>query len=250
MKPKKIILLFSLIFVCSPLIAEELIGDRPDFTESALAVPEGIWQLEAGLTLTSLDEADVTEVGEVLLRRGISQTVELRFIMPSFAILRFDDNNREKKSGHTNAAFGVKYELIQGRSATPQVAVLAHVQMPWGSPHVVSLDYALDLVLAAEWDLTESVGLGINLGGDAVFTNETLNNKWLSAALGFGWSDRLGVFVEGFTIIDDAGESFIYADAGLTYLVNPDLQLDLRVGTGSSDEDEETFFGAGVVRRF
>ena len=80
--------------------------------------------------------------------------------------------------------------------------------------------------------------------------NDTEFNKWLSASLGIGVGDKVGLFLEGFTVIDDDGDGTDFFDAGLTFLIKPDLQLDFRVGTGSSDEVDETFFGAGIVTRF
>lgn len=46
----------------------------------------------------------------------------------------------------------------------------------------------------------------------------------------------------------EAGATF-YADTGLTYDVNDDLQLDLRVGRGFNDLDEDRFAGLGLVVR-
>lgn len=249
MKNKQIGILFLAMFFSGQVLAEDLVGDRPDFTESALAVPDGTWQLEAGFTVNSQEEVSVFSLGEILLRRGISETMELRFVLPSYFQISYEDSQLESNKGQGNAAIGFKHELKQGDGATPQLAVLSHLIMPWGHPSVSDLDYASNAVLAAEWGLN-NVGLGVNAGGEAVFTDDTEFNKWFSASLAYGASERLGLYVEAYTLIDDESNSANFVNAGMTVLVNPDLKLDLRVGSGSSDDQDETYFGAGVVTRF
>ena len=53
-------LLLMLALAPLPLAAQEseMVGDRPDFTESALSVPSGRIQLEAGLTFSDFDIED------------------------------------------------------------------------------------------------------------------------------------------------------------------------------------------------
>ena len=238
----------ALVVLASAAAAADLVGDRPDFTESALAVAPGSLQLEAGGTLTTSDAVDAREVGEVLLRYGLRDGTELRVVLPSFVDL--DAPDAPDRSGATNGALGLKHEVQQGDGARPQVAVVGHVALPVGAEDVGAGDTAVDLVLAAEWALHPRVGFGLNVGGEVVFAADTESRQWFSGAFGIGVTDRLGLFVEGFSFTDELEAFTSYLDTGLTYLLHDDLQIDVRVGQGLDDVDDETFYGAGLVARF
>jgi len=94
------------------------------------------------------------------------------------------------------------------------------------------------------------VGLGVNLGGEAVFADQTEEEYWFSSAVGFDLSDRLAGFLEYFTFTEELDDFTSYTDAGITYLVHDDLQLDARVGFGLGEADDEIFWGLGVVARY
>lgn len=76
--------LLLVVAAVTPAVADDLVGDRPDFTESALTVAPGSWQIEAGATVTTGDAFDTTEIGEVLVRHGLKPGTELRMVLPSY----------------------------------------------------------------------------------------------------------------------------------------------------------------------
>jgi hypothetical protein len=230
--------------------AQDLVGDRPDFTESALTVAPGSWQLEAGATLTNTDLVETTGLGEVLLRHGLKPGTELRLEIPTYIAVSLDTEGVADPSGFGNAGLGLKQVVADGAGSGPRMAVLGHVALPTGSEDVVGADTAFDLVLAAEWDLSSRLALGMNVGGEVVFADDTETQQWLSASLGIGVTERLGAFVEGFTFTDELDDFETALDAGVTYLVNADLQLDARVGTGTGEISDEVFYGVGLVTRF
>ncbi len=167
----KTTLLIALALLATVAHADQpLVGDRPDFTESALAVPTGSLQLEAGVTLDTSDAADMTTVGELLVRYGIKPGTELRLIVPSY--LSLEPDGGDKLTGSGNLAFGFKQQLGHGEDG-PRLAVLSHVTLPTGNDDVTASDTAVDLVLAAEWDLADNIGLGMNVGGELVFDQDT-----------------------------------------------------------------------------
>ncbi len=247
---KLAIVLLTLTLAYGVALADELVGDRPDFTESAQAVAPGRVQIEAGATLETNDLSDTWSVGEILVRYGLKPGTEFRVVLPSLIDIDFEHGGFEDFSGADNAALGLKQELATGNGSSPQVAVLTHVTLPTGDEDVVAADTAWDLVLAVEWTLTENLGLGVNLGGELVFADDTESQQWASAAFGLGVTDRLGAYVEGYVFTEELDEFTSAMDLGATYLVTADLQLDVRVGFGLGDVNDEVFYGAGVVTRF
>ncbi|MDP3582727.1 MAG: transporter, partial [Ignavibacteria bacterium] len=73
MKKKLNFICLLLGFVCSPIFGQttipELITDRPDVTESAVAVPVGSFQVESGF---SFQQQKFTEFGVTIENRSIS----------------------------------------------------------------------------------------------------------------------------------------------------------------------------------
>ncbi|MEZ4389007.1 MAG: transporter [Candidatus Krumholzibacteriia bacterium] len=226
---------------------QPLVGDRPDFTESARAVPTGSVQVEAGVTLDTSDAADLTTVGEILVRYGLKPGTELRFNVPSYLSLKPDGG--DKLTGAGNLAFGFKQQLGHG-DAGPRLAVLTHLTLPTGDEDVTASDTAVDLVLAAEWDLADNLGLGMNVGGELVFDQDTSARQWLSASVGLSATDRLGLFAESFVFTEELDTFASYLDFGATYLLTDTFQVDARVGLGLGDHEDELFYGAGLVTRF
>ncbi|MFG0274311.1 MAG: transporter [Phycisphaerales bacterium] len=233
-----------------------LVTDRPDFTESALAVPIGRLQVEAGLTFSSDDDSDsdLWTLPEVLLRVGVAEDLELRFELPSYAILR----NSADEDGLTDSSIGFKWRFIEQDGAVPDLAVIGSLQLPTHEDPFGIDGVHPGVVLAAGWDLSEELaegyGLGVNLGvseSDNDVGSSVWDASW-SIALGVPIDDAWGAYVEYFaespgTTLSETAHSF---GTGLTYLVHTNLQLDFRIGFGLSDEAEDFFTGAGLAYRF
>lgn len=242
--------LMAIVFAAAATVhaAEPLVGDRPDFTESALTVAPGKVQIEAGATLDASDAADGWTVGEVLIRHGLKPGTELRLVLPSY--LSLEPASDDRRDGAGNAGVGLKQRLTHPDAAGPRVAVLTTVTLPTGSDDVTDSVTAADLVLAVEWDLADTIGLGMNAGAELVFDDDNSTQQWLSAALGLAATERLGFFVESFVFTEELDRYASYLSLGATYLLSENLSVDARVGLGLDDRDDERFYGAGLVTRF
>ena len=224
---------------------EELVGDRPDFTESAVAVSPGRVQIEAGTTWTRDESETAHELGEVLVRIGMVEDLELRVGLGSW--VRAGDAD-----GWDGGSLGIKARLVEGWGLRPELAVLLGAATPFGDEEVADGSWQPEAKLALGWELAEDLDLGVNAGyarpgeGEGRFDQA----QW-SAALGWGATERLGFFVEAFGFGREApeGGATQYLDAGVTWLLGPELQLDARLGRGLGDEAAEWFAGAGVVAR-
>jgi hypothetical protein len=225
------------------------VGDRPDFTESAVTITPGRVQIEAGLTRTSEGDVESTEVGEVLLRIGLLPALEARVGLGSWARI---DAPAGDVDGLTDLDLGAKLALLEGAGARPTVAVIGAVSLPTGAEGVGSEEAEPVAILAAEWELTEAVGMGTNLGWSRPAGGEgRFDRAWISAALGVSLDDRWGWFLEGYGFGQekDGGDATGHADTGVTYRVHDDLQLDARVGKSFRGEADDWFAGLGVVLR-
>lgn len=222
-----------------------LITDRPDFTESAVAVRRA--QLEAGYTVTVGGGADVHRVGEVLLRVPAARGLELRVGLPSFV----GDDDPLAEDGFDDALLGAKLELAGGAesSSGADVALLAEARLPVGERSAEGVEpggrLSVGLPVSARLDL------GVNLGAASVEDGAGRFGELVgTVAAGLDLGSGLGLYGElfGFARTDGrSGASF--ADGGLTYALGPDLQLDARVEVPLHGAPEDLSFGVGISAR-
>lgn len=241
-------------FAGDRFLEEPLVTDRPDFTESSRTVGRGVLQLEGGVAFAEFEGgAEVTTLGEVLARWGVSPKLELRFVLPVYA---WERNWGDDRSGFTDTAVGLKYELAQGRGSGliggMEAALIASTTVPIGGSAFGSSSWQPIGVLAFGWVLSETLGLGVNLGvarpaGDG----ERFTSAWASAALGVGLTDAASVFFElyGFNREEERGPNTLTFQAGVVYLLSPDLQLDVHAERRLTGQGLDLLLGAGLSWR-
>lgn len=241
--------------------SEEIITDRPDQTESASTIAPGFVQIETGAAFISDDEdgleTETFEFPSTLLRIGLVDRVELRIAWDG--LQRFEgsqDGVDFKDTGSGDTALGIKIGLTDNPAKGLETALLIEGRLPTGDEAFTSdrPDPSLRYIIAHE--LSESIGIGYNVGvvweteGGAQGT-ETLASAFYTVATGFGLTNRLGTFVELFGAVGlDTGAQDTHAfDGGFTYLVTHNVQLDIAGGFGLNSAAEDWFVGIGVSAR-
>ena len=246
--------------------AEELVTDRPDQTESAVVVGPGQVQVETGVLLTR-DEAAGASVETVegpgtLIRIGLGGRTELRLGWAGYLREEVELPGSPPETltfeGPGDAELGAKVRLRDEAGRLPEAALLVGVSLPVGDESFTSdrLDPSLRLSLAHT--LSDRLSLGYNLGVEwsseltEADLRETHSHLIYTAALGVGLTDRAGAFLElfGAEPIDAPDTSEHSVDGGLTYLLRPNLQLDLAAGAGLTDEAPDWFVGMGISIRW
>ena len=251
MKLVPVLATLVLAFLTTPVLAQEddpLVGDRPDFTESAVTVTKGRIQVEAGATHSDAGKGESQEIGEILVRIGLSGQLELRIGLPSYALV--DGPGTGDPSGFVDSSVGVKIALAELRGWT--TALLLGTTLPTGSSEFREPHPQPGAVFVAERDLTASVSLGTNVGyGYASAGGEQFGEAIASLAVGFGLGDTTGLFLEVFgTVPSGRGGPETYSfDAGVTQSLGPDFQLDVRAGVGLNSAADDVFVGAGLIWR-
>ncbi len=235
----------------------ELITDRPDQTESSETVRPGYVQFEFGWTHRKDDEgADVTSdsLPETLVRIGVADDLEFRFGFDGYVWKDTDVAGADEGAG--DLEIGVKWKLWEEAGRRPQTAILAGTSLPTGETPFSSERFDPSVRLACAHTLTETLAFGYNVGSlwsteeDATGDRDTTASVTYSAVLGIALSEQLGTFIEFFgeapTSEGKPGNSF---DAGLTYLIADNLQIDLLGGVALSEAADDWFIGAGLVWR-
>lgn len=234
-----------------------IITDRPDVSESSEVVGAGRFQIETSLEW-SRDGRGAAAVRErsfpTLLRIGLSPSWELR--------IETELHVRERtvlgsRSGTPDTAVGLKWHLQDGDDDdfVPSVAALLHADLPSGSAGFKGTGVRPSLRVVGEWELPGGWSLGAMPGigslsdGNgqrytagllAVTVGKELNADWRAYV---EWSvDQWASRRHGGTIHS--------ADAGVAWLVNPDLQFDASVTRGLSGGAADWRWGLGMSVRY
>jgi hypothetical protein len=239
-------------------LAEPLVTDRPDFTESTSAVSPGHYQLEGGFTSARIGEEESQSFGELLLRIGVFERWEARLGIGSFSRTDPGLPGVDAISGYEDPFIGLKVRLTEEDSdllapGQPVVALLLATTVPVGDDELTSDEWEPEAKLALSWDLSSRLSIASNLnyaypadGGDRF-------HQWSgSLTAGLSLTDRMGMYLEGFGFSKESadGSATQYFNTGLTYLLSNDLQLDARVGAGLDDPSPNWFAGIGAAVRF
>ena len=239
----------------SPILPEGLVTDRPDFTESSRTVPPMRLQLEAGIQYTHDDfpggappanhtgnfDSNSVTAPNLLLRFGVTDFAELRLQVPNIAFESITGGDNDFVFGDV----GLGAKLATSLSESIRIGVI-----PYGELGTESGDVAGGMIGVAAFDLSDDVGLAIN-AGIKNFEDALDERQWEwsgSAALGIGLSDRLGVFIESYALVPD-DDFNLFVDTGITYALEPLVQLDAFMGTQVPDA-EQIFMGMGISTLF
>ncbi len=248
---------------------DPLITDRPDFTEASSVVGLGVVQLETGYTFIYRDDEfdqSITQTHsfpETLLRVGLHEGVELRIISNYLWEENIDAGVRSTPEGGTPVGLGFKFQLLRNDGWVPETALISGIVVESGAKEFRTEDTDFNMVLLYSWELP----CGWTLGGNSGFTTFTEDIRigrgatdrdghvtfFQSVAMGTSLTDAIGMYVEYFGLYSEGRrENFPanFVDGGFTYLLNNDVQFDIRVGTGLNDHADDLFTGAGVSLRF
>lgn len=235
--------------------ADELITDRPDQTESASVVPLRSLQIESGFMLDA-DETGIRIIrGRVynttLLRFGLMERIELRA-----GLEHLGEKVKIKSTGETRASSGIgpfyagtKIEISKENGPWPQIAFLGGFVLPFTAAEEFRPEYtAVTFRFAFAHTLSDRLSLGYNLGADWD-GNTGRPSLVYSIAFGITITDKFGTFVENYGVFPERGNAEHLIDAGITFLVLNNLQLDASAGLGLTDNAADRFISLGVTYR-
>ena len=242
--------LFSVLFVLSFVFfsfAQELVTDRPDFTESALVVPARTIQIESGAAFVKFNTVEERSFPVALARIGIGQHAEVRVGFSGWTTVEVHDLTETYVN---DMILEAKYQLTQANATLP-LAILLVSTLPTGDDKISAGDPEMGVKLAGAYDLNDRIGLGVNLGAISVKSNgDRQISSLASLAMGIGLSDQVSAFIELYAEFSENRPWQPVADGGFTVLLSPLVQLDLYVGKGLNDQAPEYILGAGFSIRF
>ena len=248
----------------------DLATDRPDQTESAVTVPRGWLQVEAGVVFeqagddgSGLAAPRQWTLPGVLLRLGVTEVLELRFATDVVTLEREERRESEEyldgsitERGTEPLSLGLKYQFTGG--TLPSIALIGMFSLPsTSSGFLVGNPATAEFRLAVAQDLGEMISAGCNLAFEQDFDHGESGLHY-TAVLGLDATEAIGLFAEVYGSRDPGANHFLHrVDGGATWLLTPDLQLDAAVGVDLNSHDASGrpadagfFLGAGISWRF
>lgn len=271
----KKILLILLFLTSTSAFAQQIppiSTDRPDQTESPDIVPSKYVQFETGfsyeelrfdiqfdefLELPGVYKASISTFStpDLLVRYGLRNNLELR-LGTSFTSTTESIDPPIPSGEYSHSDFGPimiggKLKLGDEKELLPAASLLVEIEMP-ALTNKNSNSYfnpAIKLCFSNELnrvlDLSYNLGIQIDNEGSKAQTTGIY-----TVSLGLSLSNRVGMFTEIYGFIPfSGGDAYHYVDAGFTYLVNNNTQLDISGGYDLRDHLTDYFIAAGVSFR-
>ena len=250
-----------IIFFCTSVFSQtafpELITDRPDVTESAVAVPVGSFQVESGF---SFQQQKFVEFGvtienrsislfSTLFRYGVLPNLEFRFGGEYLSNKASIDQFTSSVHGANDLMIGSKLALRKEEAFLTNFAVMIEMTLLFGAEELKPQKFEPKFMLLAEQELTEISSLSGNLGIEYASDQDNYLVDY-SLSLGLVVAERIGVFAEIFGQTRNAIIPENFFDCGITYLQTTNLQVDFSIGSTLLKSKTEWFAGVGISLRF
>lgn len=206
-----------------------MITDRPDQTESSVAMPAGFFQLETGTVLENTPQTQVWVINSSLFRYGIGKNFEMRLVS-EVSRIETTESDVSGKLRFGDMQMGMKYQFVNGEI---KAAMIAHLIFPNGDELLTSGETGFTGVLCASAPVGDKLNFGVNAGYK--YLDAENNIGVFSAAAGIPLNSKLGFYAEVFSRWYNFDELYWHYDNGFTYMINGDLQADFSFGTGLNE---------------
>ena len=224
--------------------------DRPGFTNGSDVVPKGRIQVEGGVTRNvysaTSGQGHVTDAPAVLLRTGLNDKTELRITLPDYFW-----PSGPSRSGFGDGAVGLRYKFYQSKDGNTKFAFTPSLSVPLKT--AVTTSGHVDPIFLLSGQTTSGARWGIS--SNLILSYPTVSggrlaNYTATAQVTYALSGPFAVFGD---VYDNAVSGSLpspIADAGFTYRVAPNAQLDIETGRGLGGMAPTQFYGGGVAVRF
>lgn len=256
---QKLILLAMLLvagFSADAQFSETISADRPGQAFSPFTVGNLVFQTQTGIDGGGFKEKEVNYQAQEkggfflpnsFLRFGLTEHFEIN----SAWAYSFNRNTIGDTSSTANglalATIGARFNIFEGRGKIPAVGMLVTFKLPILSPSYSIDNVAPAVVLMAGNKINDKLSILLNFGID--FNGNDAQPNWTYVAnLSYSISPKVGTFIENYGHFNNI-DYWNYWDAGFSYLVNNNLQLDIYGGAGYNQNSLDYFASIGFSWR-
>ena len=226
---------------------EQLSIDRPDVSNLPTTVLPGQLQFELGTEWARGPLSKEFYQPNMIFRTGINKKSELRI---GFNQLLLDSLTDGPSDNVLYLSIGGKYRFVEEDGARPSIAIQPEFALPFGDGAQLHHDYPnyslADFSLVLLFNNTVHKQVFINYNAGIFWSRNGRIDYLLSASTSFLHTHRVGYFLEGYALVEEAHEFPLSFDGGLMFLLYPRIQFDVYVGNRGVDGERFWFGGAGI----
>lgn len=245
---RKLFVAILLIMSATGLRAQgQIITDRPDQTEASSTIPAGYFQVEAGTLfmheqINAQQEVRTSALPNALFRIGVVERFELRVVVqPELVRNYINDIELTRDFGIADLQAGFKVQFCEEDGWLPEIGFLSHVVFPTGTESFTNFSYGTINKLAFTHTLNEKHSIAYNIGYD--YFGQGNGDLFYSLAWGISIGEKTGLYIEPYGFYQNFETWVVNADAGFTYLLSDNVQLDYSFGIGVNNLMNYQSFG-------
>ncbi|GAB3428045.1 transporter [Niabella aquatica] len=222
-------------------------ADLPDETEEIALIDKGMFQVETAVLVNHYQDDASSVLGQLLVRYGLSDKVELRAILE-------DGKNRDAYFKNTVQAtlplgVGTKISLLKDHTWLPDMTFIGYLSLPFTSRSSLEQQHWSPILLMAfENKFSEKWKLEYNGGGQ----QEVFSDNWVwlaNGSLHYKISNPLELFLEYFAQYPTGQQGHNNIGGGLTYELGHNTQIYLSGGSSVGYQEPNQFAAAGIAFR-
>ena len=230
--------------------AKTIGSDRPGIAIGAYAVGKNVFQVQTGFNYNEMEQANIfgsnTWIFNSVFRYGIIEHLEVNGVIDFRADETLTVTGTENQFGVSNTQIGLRYNLLEGKGAIPAIGLQGRLLLKAQSEDYRRENLGTSFILATGNNITDWLSLTTNWGlewsgndGDPI-SIYVINTS-------FSITDKWGTFIEVFGSFNSFDANY---DAGFSFLVNNDLQLDVSGGWQGQNEFIDFFVDFGLSCRW
>lgn len=244
--------------------ARALCADRPGLGTPACTLDKGRVAVEIGIGDWTRDEAglirnDTIQAGEVVLRAGLSASLEVQLGWTAFGHTRQRDATTAtvtKDSGVGDVTLAVRQNLRNPDGSGVSLALMPYVLLPVGGEAIGSGDWGAGLIVPMSVEMSDGLSFALTAQLDAA-PDEDRDGRHFGygavAGLGLALSDALSASAELSLYRDrdpDGHATQALTGLSVAWQDSEDSQWDIGANIGLNEESPDIQIALGYVRRF
>lgn len=245
MKTLPVALAVGLAVTATASASAQITSDRPGIGSGSAVLESGIVQLETGLSMAGGGTVDQYSIGQVLVRIGFT-ALELELFGNSLVVQRAEGSPTLDTEGLQDLGLGVKLPLVRNAGERVSVSVQGVASAPTGADSFTADEWLGALNALTDIAVVDRVGIAVNVG---IAQGAAGSDDVISAIItpGVSLDGGVGLYGGWAGFFADSGDTH-FAEGGITFLPNADVQLDLNGGW--APDGDSWFFGGGVAVRW